>query len=144
MSLSKHTNPFKNTFRRSYPESKKDDYFARLKHNIDSSNFNVEPNLHLARLLWSIKDSVEQTFSWRKVSNKQAKQLLNPWMTNEILKEQRIRDKMKKEWIKLGKIVNSPLHNDYRKTRNKVLKMCRKAKRDLMQKDCRNTKGDSQ
>ena len=47
MSLSKCTNPFKNTYRRCYPESKKDDYVARLKQNVDSSNFNVEPNLHL-------------------------------------------------------------------------------------------------
>ena len=73
MSLSKCTNPFKNTYRRCYPESKKDDFVARLKQNIDSSNFNVEPNLHLDRVLLSIKDAVEQTFPLRKVSNKQAK-----------------------------------------------------------------------
>ena len=31
-------------------------------------------------------------------------------MTNEILKEQKIWDKLKKEWIQSGKIPNSPLH----------------------------------
>ena len=113
MSLSKCKNPFKNTYRRCYPESKKDDYSARLQQNIDSSNFNVGPNLHLERLLLSIKDSVEQTFLVRKMSNKQAKKILNPWMTSEILNEQRIRDKLKKEWIKSGKIVNSLIHTNY-------------------------------
>ena len=110
MSLSKCTNPFKNTYRRCYPESKKDDYCTRLKHNIDSSNLDVGPNLLLNWVLLSIKDAEEQTFLMRKVSNKQAKRILNPWMTSEILKQQQIRDKLKKQWIKSGKIANSPLH----------------------------------
>ena len=79
----------------------------------------------------------------RKVSNKQARKIENPWMTNEILKEQQIRDKLKKEWIRSGKIPNSLLHVNYKKTRNKVLNMCRKAHRKLIQKDCENTNGDS-
>ena len=49
MTLSKHTNPFKNTFRRSYPESKKDDFCARLKENIESSDLNLGPNLLLTK-----------------------------------------------------------------------------------------------
>ena len=35
------------------------------------------------------------------------------------------------------------LYTNYKRTRNKVLKMCRKAKSNAMLKDCRNTKGDS-
>ena len=42
----------------------------------------------------------------KKVSNKQAKKIENPWMTQEILREQRIRDKLRKEWIQSGKIPN--------------------------------------
>ena len=143
MSLSKRVNPFKNTYRRSYPESKKNSFVAHLQQNIDSSNLNLGPNLLLERVLLSIKDAIEQTFPLKKVSNKQAKQILNPWMTNEILKQRRIRDKLKKDWLKSGKIVNSPLHLNYKRTRNKVLKMCRKAHRSLIQNDCKNTKGDS-
>ena len=86
MSLSKRPNPFKNTYRRSYPESKKDDFVTHLQQNFDSSNLNVGSNLLLNRVLLSIKDSREQVFSLRKVSNKQAKQILNPWMTKEIPK----------------------------------------------------------
>ena len=95
------------------------------------------------KILLSIKDSIEQTFPVRKVSNKQAKKILNPWMTNEIIQQQLIRDNLKKEWIKTGKIANSLLHLNYKKTRNKVLNMCRKAHRNMIQKDCNETKGDS-
>ena len=83
------------------------------------------------------------TFPLGKVSNKQARKILNPWMTTEILKEQKIRDKLKKEWIESGKIPNSPLHVKYKETRNKVLNLCRKAHRDMIQNDCKKTKGDS-
>ena len=104
---------------------------------------NVGPNLLTDRILLSIKDAIENTFPLKKVSNKQAQKILNPWMTTEILKEQQVRDNLKKEWIKSGKIVNSPLHVKYKKTRNSVLNVCRKAKRDSIQNDCKETKGDS-
>ena len=143
MSLSKRKNPFKNTYRRSFHESKKDDFVSRLKNNLDFCNLNVGPNLLTDKILLSIKDAIEQSFPMRKVSNKHAKKIENPWMTNEILKEQKIRDKLKKEWIQSGKIPNSPLHINYKRTRNKVLNMCRKAHRKSIQKDCENTNGDS-
>ena len=41
MSLSKRRNPFKNTYRRFFHESKKDDFVLRLKNNFDSSDLNV-------------------------------------------------------------------------------------------------------
>ena len=115
----------------------------RLKNNLDSCNLNVGPNLLTDKILLSIKDAIEQTFPMRKVSNKHAKRIENPLMTSEILKEQQIRDKLKKEWIQSGKIPNSPLHVNYKKTRNKVLNMCRKAHRKSIQTDCENTNGDS-
>ena len=64
-------------------------------------------------------------------------------MNNEILKEQKVRDSLKKEWLMSGKTVNSPLHIKYKKTRNKVLKMCREAHRNLIQNNCKKTEGDS-
>ena len=99
MSLSKCANPFKNTYRRSFHESRKGDFVAHLKRNLDSSNLNLEPHLLMDRILSSIKDSIEQTFPLRKVTNKQVEKLLNPWMKNEILKEEKVRDSLKKEWI---------------------------------------------
>ena len=103
MSLSKRTNPLKNTYRRSYPVSKKAGFVAHLVQNINSSNLNLGPNSLLNRVLLSIRDAREQTFFMKKVSNKQAKQILNPLMTNEILKG-KVRDILKKDWIKSGKM----------------------------------------
>ena len=80
------------------------------KENLDNSDLNLGPNELLDRILLSIKDATEQTFPLRKVSNKRAKKILNPWMTNEILQKQKTRDKFKKEWIESGKVANSPLH----------------------------------
>ena len=90
-----------------------------------------------------MKDAIEQSFSWNKVSNKQAKKILNPWMTNEILDKQKLRDKLKKEWIKSGKMANSPVHLKYKKIRNKVVNMCNKAKRAKIQNKCKDANGNS-
>ena len=143
MSLKKCTNPFKNTYRRIYHDSKKDDFVTRLKDNVVNNNFEVGPNLMLGRVLLSMKDAIEQTFSWNEVSNKQAKKILNPGMTNEILDKQKLRDKLKKEWIKSGKIANSPVHLKYEKIRNKVVNMCNKANRAKIQNKCMEANGDS-
>ena len=64
-------------------------------------------------------------------------------MSNEIIQNQKVRDKLHKEWIKAGKTPDSPLHKKYKKIRNQVLSMSRKAKRDMIQKNCDDTKGDS-
>ena len=81
MSLSKRKNPFKNTYRRSFHESKKVEFVSRLKSNLDSCDLNVGPNLLTDKILLSLKDAIEQTFPMRKVSNKQANKIENPWMT---------------------------------------------------------------
>ena len=62
----------------------------KLKNNLDSCDLNVGPNLLTDKILLSLKDAIEQTFPMRKVSNGQANEIENPWMTKEILKEQRI------------------------------------------------------
>ena len=75
-------------YRRSFLPSKKEDFVARLKDNLDCSDLNVDPHLLMDRILLFIMDSIEQSFPLRKVSNKQAKKILNPWMTNEIIQKQ--------------------------------------------------------
>ena len=60
-----------------------------LKDCLDEFDLNVSPNLLMDKILLSIKDATDKTFPLRKVSNKQARKILNPWMTNEILKEQK-------------------------------------------------------
>ena len=96
------------------------------------------------RILLCIKDAINKTFPLRKVSRKEAKKLLNPWMTKEILVEIKKRDKLKKEWIKRGHIQGSPEHIAYKTIRNRVVNMIRIAHRDKTLKGCKDAKGDGE
>ena len=68
----------------------------------------------------------------------------SPWMTLEILKARKNRDKLKSKWIKAGHIVDSQEHKEFRKLRNKITAMKRLAKRNNLQKKCEEAKGDSE
>ena len=99
MSLSKHCkNTYKNTYRRRFHESKKEKYLEHLKENLQNYDLNkLDPNSLMDRILLCIKDAINKTFPLRKISRKEAKKLLNPWMTKEILDEIKKRDKLKKK-----------------------------------------------
>ena len=142
MSLSSCTNPFKNTYRRFFHESKKDEFLKHLKENLNI-NTNIDPNPLMDKILLALKDAINKTFPLRRVSRKQALKLQNPWMTDEIRKEQKNRDKLKKRWIESGHTPNSPEHIAYKKIRNRVVIMVRTARRNSTQKKCEETKGDS-
>ena len=128
MSLSKPCkNPYQNTYRRFFHESKKNLYLKQLKENLNETDLDkLDPNSLMDRVLLCIKDAIHSTFPLRKVSRKEAKKIQNPWMTKEILKEQKIRDQFKKNWITSGHAENSPQHLNYKTSRNKVVKMIRK------------------
>lgn len=145
MSLSKVcNNPYQNTYRRFFHDSLKETYLKRLKENIDKTDFtNLDPNPLLDKILWCIKDAINTTFPLRKVSRKEAKRLLNYWMTKEILKEQKKRDILKKKWIKSGHTSGSPEHIAYKTSRNEVVNMIRIAKKEKSFKSCVDAKGDS-
>ena len=68
--------------------------------------------------------------------------MLNPWMTNAILKEQDNRDKLKMKFIQ-HKIPNSQDHKNYKKSRNKCNRMVRRAKINYLQNECGECGGDS-
>ena len=74
------------------------------------------------------------------MSRKQAKLIQNPWMTNEILKEGKLRDKLQRKSIDTR---NPQDYNSYKKQRNKVNKMIRNAKRKNILSDCEKCKGNS-
>ena len=98
MSLSKPCkNPFKNSYRRFFHESKKDKFLKRLEENLQKEDLcKLDPNSLMDTILHCIKDATNSTFPLKKVSRKQAKMLQNPWMTKEILEEIKNRDKLKK------------------------------------------------
>ena len=146
MSLSKPCkNPYKNTYRRFFHESKKDKFLESLKSNLDKEDFSQDdPNSYMDKLLLCIKDAINATFPLKRVSRKQAKKLRNPWMTKEILKEIKIRDNLKKKWIKLGRVIDSSDHIAYKAVRNKVVKMCRDTRKEKSLKRCIDAKGDGE
>ena len=119
-------NPFKNTYRRFFRESKKDKFLEHLADNLREADLNLDPNPLMDKILLLTKDAINKTFPLQKVSRKQALKILSPWMTDEIREEQKTRDKLKKKWIESGHIANSPEHIDYKTIRNKVVKMIKK------------------
>ena len=60
------------------------------------------------------------------MTRKQAELIQTPWLTDEIIKEGELRDKLQKKAVLSGLIQD---HENYKKQRNKVNKMCRNAKR---------------
>ena len=65
-------------------------------------------------------------------------------MTKDILKEQKMRDQLKKIWITSGHAENSPQHLNYKTSRNKVVKMIRIARKTKSLKNCGKAHGDSE
>ena len=144
MKLSKtNSNPYKNTYRRSFSDNKKEKFRNCFQENIDKHlNFSLDPNGIMGSLLLSMDNTVNKVCSWKKVSRKQAKLILDPWMTKEILDERKIRDNLKKIYI-LNKCRGSDDHNNWKKQRNKVNRMIKKAKDEYTAKSCENAKGSS-
>ena len=91
------------------------------------------------RILFCTKDAINTTFPLKKVSQKDAKKLLNPWMTKEILTIIKKRDELKKEWILSGHIENTPEHIAYKSLRNCVVRMSRDARKKDSHNDCIRT-----
>ena len=145
MSLSKPCiKPPSNTYRRHFTESKKDTFLKCLEEKLEKIDINKgDPNELLDELLKSTKEAIDIMFPLKKVSNKQALKMSNPWMTKELLKQHSTRDKLKKKWIKSGRIGNSLEHIAYKTTRNKVTKLDRRAKRIYLNKKCDEANGDT-
>ena len=69
-----------------------------MKDNLNETDLDkLDPNSLMDRILLCIKDAINTTFPLKKVSRKEAKKLQNPWMTKEILDDQKKRDALKKK-----------------------------------------------
>ena len=86
------------------------------------------------------KQAINEVFPLKRVTRKHAELIQRPWLTTEIINEGKFRDELQK------KAIESKLPGDwakFRKSRNKVNKMCRDAKKDHFNKDCEKSNGDS-
>ena len=140
MSLSKTKNNLQNTYRRSFPDSKEGKFVKCLEENLSDIDFNLNPNQIMDNILLATKNAINQVFPIKKVSRKQAKLIQNPWMTNEIIKEGKLRDKLQKKSVESR---NAEDYNKYKKQRNKVNRLVRDAKRKNIKSDCEKCKGNS-
>ena len=141
MKLSKsNTNTLQNTFRRSFLDSKESEFVKCLENNLKNIDFNLNPNKLMDSVLLATKHTIDSIFPLKKVSRKQSKLILNPWMSKEILKERKVRDELKRKFIQTK---NSEDHNKYKKQRNKVNHMIRAAKKKNIKEDCLKCKGNS-
>ena len=84
LSLSKPCkNPYKNTYRRFFHESKKDKFLKCLENYLNKEDFsNTDPNSYMDRVLLCIKAAINATFPLKRVSRKQAKKLLTVIVPN--------------------------------------------------------------
>ena len=91
-------------------------------------------------ILSATKNSINTIFPLKRVTRKQAELIQNPWLSDDIIKESKLRDKLQMTAVKSGLLLDQ---SNYRKQRNKVNRMCRNAKRKHLNNDCEKNKGDS-
>ena len=70
----------------------------------------------------------------RKLTQKEIKQQHKPWITNEIIKSIKKREKLYKKYIKAkDKDIKEDYHKKYKEKRNQVLNECRQSKKTYFQ-----------
>ena len=90
-----------NSYKRFFTERNKDKFVHCLGENLVNIDYNLDPNSIMDDVLLATKKAIDTVFPLKKVSRKQSKLMINPWMTNDILKEQDTRDKLKMKFILL-------------------------------------------
>merc|ERR1712179_50853 len=103
--------------RRSFSDQKKDKFVKCLEKNLYDLNLDVDPNQAMDNLMRSTKDAINEVFPMKKVTRKHAELIQKSWLTQEIIKEGKIRDELQRKSIK------SKLPEDwsnFRKIQNKV------------------------
>ena len=95
---------------------------------INLENGNLDSNEKFNDFLCRVNSCVERHASIKKMSRKQIKLNLKPWITNKIIKMMHHRDKLFLRWNKSR--VNTHIHNAYKKPRNRSGQEIRKSKRE--------------
>ena len=136
------SNSFKNTYRRSFSDKKKEKFVKCLENHLENFDFSLDSNSLMDNFLLVMNNTINEVCPLKKVSRKQAQLLLNPWMTEEILKEIHIKDNLHKIYIK-HRNKNSDDHKQWKKQRNKVNRLLTAAKNKDTENDCVKAKGNS-
>ena len=97
----------------------------------------------MINIIKALQKILDILFPKKKLSRKRKKLLQNPWITKEILKKMKRRDKLYRKFVKNDKILNSVHHSSYKKARNEVNRAIKAAKDAYFQKQFGNCKGDT-
>ena len=82
---------------------------------MDGSN----PEKNMESIINVIQAAISHVFPLKKLSKKETKAALNPWITKKLENDDKLLDKLYSEHIKNG-LVNSEEHIRYKKSRNKL------------------------
>ena len=125
---------------------KKHQIYTRDTKHFDRENFMLEllsvdwnqitfieqrnPNVSFNSLFKTVDDLVDKYLPLRKVTKKELRTQKKPWITNEIQNQFKIREKLKRKFIKAkDKTKKEQYHNDYKSIRNQIVTLCREKKK---------------
>ena len=114
-----------------------------LTDELSGLDFDESPNLIIINIIKALQKILDILFPKKKLSRKRKKLLQNPWITREILKKMKGRDKLYKKFVKNDRILNSVHHTNYKKARNQVNRAIKVAKDEYFQKQFGNCNGDT-
>ena len=104
------------------------DWNSSTNQHLDTNELSVDHDLN--SFLDKSNKVINDLFPYRKLSNKELKSKHNPWITNEILKEIKIRDKLYSKQKKATDIIRKEdLQLQLRNQKNKVRNLLRSSKK---------------
>ncbi len=113
--------------------SKFSDFSFRDDVSIQSWNVTAnDANILMSDFLWRLDGCVTRHAPLKKLNRKEVKRRLNPWMTNEVMKLIKIRDRLFER--KKREPDNSTVTDAYKRVRNKVSREIKKSKNDHYKK----------
>ena len=71
-----------------------------LTDELSGLDFDESPNLIIINIIKALQKILDILFPKKKLSRKRKKLLQNPWITREILKKMKGRDKLYKQFVK--------------------------------------------
>ena len=93
---------------------------------------NNDANHCFDRFYNTLNRIIDKHIPFRKVTKKEYKQRFKPWITNEILKKMKQRDKLFKIYTRLkNHNRRNDLHMQYKQLRNNILEMTRISKKEF-------------
>ena len=129
--------------KRSFPEHKKDRFVQLLTEELSNLDFQECANTIMTKIMNALQKVLDSIFPMKNLSRKRKKLLQNPWITKEILKVMKIRDKLYRKFVKNDRLLNSVDHVNYKKARNKVNRAIKIAKDNYFQKKFGDCHGDT-